>query len=86
MGLLKSGILIMVLSRPNIRYKSPYIPYLLNYLLIWVKTVTYFYEPYYSTRAGINISTQIKNSVCNTVWDDLEKNRCFEHPPAARKS
>ena len=32
-------------SRPNIRYKSPYIPYLLNYLLIWVKIVTYFYEP-----------------------------------------
>jgi hypothetical protein len=45
MGLLKTGILKMVLSRPNIRYKSPYIPYLLNYLLIWVKIVTYFYEP-----------------------------------------
>ena len=39
----------MVLSRPNIRYKSPYIPYLLNYLLIWVKIVTYLYEPYYDT-------------------------------------
>jgi len=24
-------------------------------------------------RAGINILTQIKNSVCNTVWDDLKK-------------
>jgi hypothetical protein len=36
----------MVLSRPNIRYIPPYLPYLLNYLLIWVKTVTYFYEPY----------------------------------------
>jgi hypothetical protein len=22
---------------------------------------------------GINISTQIRNFVCNTVWDDLEK-------------
>jgi len=80
----------MILSRPNIRYKSPYIPYLLNYLLIWVKTVTYFYEPYYSTRAGINISTQIKNSVCNTVcntvWNDLEENRCFKHPPSAKES
>jgi len=35
-----------VLSRSNIRYLPPYIPYLLNYLLIWVKTVTYCYEPY----------------------------------------
>jgi hypothetical protein len=39
-----------------------------------------------AVRAGINISTQIKNGVCNTVWDDLEKNRCFKHPPAARES
>ena len=45
MGLKKTGILKMVLSRPNIRYIPPYLPYLLNYLLIWVKTVTYFYEP-----------------------------------------
>ena len=37
-------------------------------------------------RAGINISTQIKNSVWNTAWDDQEKNRCFKHPPAARES
>ena len=36
----------MVLSRPNIRYISPYLPYLLKNLLIWVKSVTYFYEPY----------------------------------------
>jgi hypothetical protein len=34
----------MVLYRPNIWYLPPHIPYLLNYLLIWVKTVTYFYE------------------------------------------
>ena len=46
MGLPKTGILKLLLSRPNIRYISPYMPYLLNYLLIWVKTVTYFYEPY----------------------------------------
>jgi hypothetical protein len=37
-------------------------------------------------QSGINILTQIKNSVCNTVWDDLKKNRCFKHPPAARES
>jgi len=41
----------MVLSRPNIRYIPPYIQYVLNYLLIWVKTVTYFYEPYLSACA-----------------------------------
>ena len=40
----------MVLSRPNIRYIPPYLPYLLNYLLIWVKTVTYFYEPYHAAK------------------------------------
>ena len=34
----------MVLYRPNIWYLPPHIPYLLNYLLIWVKTVTYFNE------------------------------------------
>jgi len=33
------------------------------------------------TRAGINISTQMKSS----VWDAMEKNRCFKHPPAARE-
>jgi len=33
-------------------------------------------------RAGINISTQIKNSVYNVVWDDLDKNRYFKHPHA----
>jgi len=32
-------------SLSNIRYLLPYTPYLLNYLFIWVKTVTYVYEP-----------------------------------------
>jgi hypothetical protein len=38
---------------------------------------------YLEGRAGINISTQIKNSVYNVVWDDLDKNKCFKHPHAA---
>ena len=33
MGLSKTGILKLLLSRPNIRYISLYMPYLLNYLL-----------------------------------------------------
>ena len=33
------------------------------------------------TRAGINISTQMKSS----AWDAMKKNRCFKHPPAARE-
>jgi len=37
----------------------------------------------FTYRAGINISTQIKNSVYNVVWGDLDKKRCFKHPRAA---
>ena len=54
----------MVLSRPHIRYKSPYIPYLLNYLLIWVKTVTYFCEPY----PARNYAGTIKESEVGERW------------------
>ena len=49
----------MVLSRPNIRYIPPYLPYLLNYLLIWVKNVTYFYEPYISSLLVTSLPTAL---------------------------
>jgi len=35
-------------------------------------------------RAGIIISTQIKNSVYNVVLDDPDKKRCFKHPAPPR--
>ena len=53
MGPKNTGIPRMVLYRPNIWYLPPYIPYLLNYLLIWVKTVTYFYEPKRALRCAV---------------------------------
>ena len=62
----------------NILYQPPYIPHLLNYLLIWVKNVTYFYEPYarirwtYFLQNGGSFSSAIESI-------SQEQRDCFTH-------